>query len=107
MLISSDQAEFYRILMKITNCKLGIEVGTFTGFSGLSFAMGLPENGKLISLDVSEEYTSLAKEYWKKANVSHKIDLRIGVATDILNDLIEEKEGGFDFVFIDADKKNT
>ena len=85
-----------------------IEVGTFTGYSALCLAEGLPDDGKLITLDVSEEWTSIGKKYWELAGVDKKIDLRIAPAIETLDGLIEDESNleTFDFAFIDADKEN-
>ena len=84
-----------------------LEVGVFTGYSALAVALALPPEGRLVACDVSEEYTAIARRYWAKAGVAHKIDLRIAPATDTLNQLIASGEAGsFDFAFIDADKSS-
>ena len=108
MLSSIDQGEFMKMLVKLINAKKGIEVGTFTGFSALCFAEGLPEDGKLIALDISEEFTNIGKKYWEEAKVDHKIDLRIGPALESLDKILEDEANleTFDFGFIDADKEN-
>lgn len=72
-------------LVKVTKAKKGIEIGTFTGYSAICMAESLPEDGKLITIDVKEEYTDIAKKYWKEANLDQKIDLRIGQGNDILD----------------------
>lgn len=66
-----------KFLVQLAKAKKGIEIGVFTGYSALSLAEGLPEDGKLIALDISEQFTDVAKKYWKEAGVEHKIDLRI------------------------------
>ena len=101
MQIGDDQALFMEILARATECRLAIEIGTFTGMSALALARGMGPNGRLICLDVSDEWTSVAREFWKRAGVAERIDLRLGPALDSLGRL-EEKE--FDFAFIDADK---
>lgn len=107
MQISADQAQFMALLVKLLNARNIIEVGTFTGYSALSMAQALPESGKLIACDISEEWTAIAKRYWQRANLDNKIDLRLAPALDTLNQLIAEKqENHFDFAFIDADKEN-
>jgi len=103
--ISPEQGQFMYLLLKMLNAKSILEIGTFTGYSALYTAMALPDDGKLIACDVSEEWTNIAKEYWKKAGVDDKIDLRIGPAKETLQELIEGgEEGNYDFAFIDADK---
>lgn len=83
--------------------RLVLEIGTFTGYAAISMALGMPEEGKLITLDINEELEDTARGYFEKAGVSHKIDLRIGDATRLIPEM---PESGFDLVFIDADKHN-
>jgi predicted O-methyltransferase YrrM len=104
MQISPDQATFLRLLVAATGARRAVEVGTFTGLSALAVARGLPADGRLLCLDVSEEWTKVARTAWKKAGVDGKIELRIGPAADTLRGLPLEPQ--FDFAFIDADKKS-
>jgi len=107
MQISADQGQFMNLLVKMLGVKRAIEVGVFTGYSSLSVALALPDDGKLIALDVSEEYTSIARRYWKEAKVDHKVDLRLAPGTESLDKIIAAGESGrYDFAFIDADKVN-
>jgi predicted O-methyltransferase YrrM len=107
MQISPEQGQFMAMLVDIIGAKKCLEIGVFTGYSALVVALQLPADGKLIACDVSEEFTTIAREYWQLAGVSHKIDLRIAPALDTLDDLIANGESGtFDFVLIDADKSN-
>ncbi len=102
-----DQGQFMALMVKLTNAKNILEIGTFTGYSTLWMASALPENGKIITCDVSPQWTSIGEKYWKEAGVRDKIDLRIGPAENTLNQLIEDKtQEQFDIVFIDADKSN-
>jgi caffeoyl-CoA O-methyltransferase len=79
----------------------------FTGYSSLATALALPDDGRVIACDVSEEWTAVARRYWKRAGVDHKIDLRLAPATETLDALVADGQGGtFDFAFIDADKTN-
>ena len=103
MQISPDQATFLRLLVAAIGARRAIEIGTFTGFSALAIARGLPADGRLLCLDASEQWTSVARRYWAKAGVAHKIELRLGPAEKTLRELPEEP--AFDFAFIDADKK--
>jgi caffeoyl-CoA O-methyltransferase len=103
MQISPDQATFLRILVASIGAKRAIEVGTFTGFSALAIARGLPPDGRLLCLDVSEEWTAIARRAWARAGVTDRIELRLGPAKDTLRALPESPP--FDFGFIDADKK--
>ena len=97
-----------KIIVQLSGAKKGIEVGTFTGYSALWIAEGLPEDGQLINLDISEEWTSVGQEYWKKANVDSKINIRIASAIETLDSLIEDVSNlnTFAFAFIDANKPN-
>jgi len=107
MQISSDQGQFMGFLVKLTNTKKIIEVGTFTGYSSLVMALALPENGQILSCDISEEYTAVARRFWHEAGVSNKIQLLLGLAEETLEELIKNGEAGtFDMAFIDADKVN-
>jgi predicted O-methyltransferase YrrM len=102
MQIGPDQGALLQVLVRIFRAKRCIEVGTFTGYSALAVALALPRDGKLVCCDVSEEWTSIGRRYWKKAGVERKIDLRIGPALETLAKL----KGKFDLAFIDADKPN-
>jgi caffeoyl-CoA O-methyltransferase len=102
MQIGPDQGALLQVLVRILRAKRCIEVGTFTGYSALAVALALPPGGRIVCCDVSEEWTSIARRYWKKAGVDKKIDLRIGPALETLKSL----KGSYDFAFIDADKPN-
>ncbi|MEQ8388042.1 MAG: class I SAM-dependent methyltransferase [Alphaproteobacteria bacterium] len=105
MQISPEQGQFMGLLMEITGARNTIEVGTYTGYSALAVALALPEDGKVIACDISETYTAVAREYWEKAGVAHKIDLVLGPAIASLEKLLADgRAGDFDFVFIDANK---
>ncbi len=105
MQISPDQAQFFRVLLKSIQAKKALEIGVFTGYSGLVTAAALPPDGHLIACDMSEEFTSTARRYWNEAGVANKIDLRLGPAIQTLERLLAEGHAGtFDFAFIDAAK---
>ncbi len=105
MQISPEQGQLMGLLVQLMQAKKALEIGTFTGYSALSIARALPEDGRLICCDVSEEWTTIAKEFWQKAGVDHKINLCIAPAEETLRELIAGQEvGSFDFIFIDADK---
>lgn len=107
MQISPEQGQFMALLVELTGARKCLEVGTFTGYSALSVALALPEDGRLVACDISEEFTSRAKPYWEEAGVAGKIDLRLGPALETLDALIADGDSGaFDFAFIDADKVN-
>jgi predicted O-methyltransferase YrrM len=103
--ISAEQGQFLSLLMRLLGARRTLEVGVFTGYSSLSVALALPPDGCLVACDISDEYTSVARRYWKEAGVEHKIDLRLGPAVETLDSLLAEGQAGtYDFVFIDADK---
>jgi caffeoyl-CoA O-methyltransferase len=80
-----------------------LELGVFTGISALATALALPEDGKVVALDVSEEYTNVGRPVWEEAGVAHKIDLRIKPAVETLDELLKEgQQGTFDFAFVDG-----
>jgi len=107
MQTSPEQGQFIALLVELTGARKCLEVGTFTGYSTLSLALALPEDGQIVACDISEEFTSRAKPYWQEAGVAGKIDLRLGPALETLDALIADGESGaFDFAFIDADKVN-
>jgi predicted O-methyltransferase YrrM len=106
MQIAPEQGAFLALLAKILDAQQTLEIGTFTGYSALSVALALPENGKVVALDVSREYTDRARDYWKEAGMERRIDLRLGPAMESLDRMIANREGPFDMAFIDADKSN-
>jgi len=103
MQIAPDQATFLRILVAAIGARHAVEGGTFTGLSALAIARGLPADGRLLCLDVSEEWTAIARRAWAKAGVAERIELRIAPAAETLRALAEGPQ--FDFAFIDADKQ--
>jgi caffeoyl-CoA O-methyltransferase len=105
MQIPPEQGQFMALLVHLLGVRKALEIGVFKGYSSLSVAMALPEDGRLIALDVSEEYTAIARRYWRDAGVDNKVDLRIGPAIDSLQAILAAGEAGtFDLAFIDADK---
>src|SRR5437016_6238515 len=105
MQISPDLGQFLTVLLKGIGAKRTVEVGVFTGYSSTVTALALPADGRVVACDVSEEFTNVAKRYWAKAGVAHKVDLRLGPALETLDSLLGGgREGQFDFAFIDADK---
>ena len=107
MQIAPEQGQFMAFLIKLIGAKKTLEVGVFTGYSSLVVALALPENGEVIACDVDEEYTQIARTYWEKAGVSHKIKLHLAPAVLTLENLLTKgEENSFDFAFIDADKSN-
>jgi predicted O-methyltransferase YrrM len=105
MQISPEQGHLLGLLVRLIGARHVLEVGTFTGYSALAMALALPPGGRLTACDVSEEWTSIAREHWVQAGVADRIDLHLGPAVGTLGGL--EKDGGsgrFDLAFIDADK---
>ncbi|MQG04514.1 MAG: methyltransferase [SAR202 cluster bacterium] len=102
MMSGDSVGNFLKLIIKINNCKRILEIGTFTGYSALMMAAALPSNGKLITCDVNKETSEIAKKYWAKSPHGSKIELHIGPAIETINNL----EGEFDLIFIDADKNN-
>ncbi len=107
MQISAEQGQLMALLTHLIAARRTLEIGVFTGYSSLAVALALPDDGRIIACDVSDEWTSIARRYWREAGVERKIDLRLGPALKTLDDLIAQGQGGrFDFAFIDADKEN-
>jgi caffeoyl-CoA O-methyltransferase len=102
MQITQDEGALLTMLVRLSGARQAVEVGTFTGYSSICIARGLPDDGLLLCCDVSEEYTSVARRYWDLAGVSGKIELRIAPAVETLSALPDEPY--LDFAFIDADK---
>jgi predicted O-methyltransferase YrrM len=102
MQIGPDQGMFMRMLGQITGAVSALEVGTFTGYSSICIARGLASGGRLLCCDVDEEFTTVAREYWKRAGLDGVIELKIGQAADTLRGLPAGTQ--FDLAFIDADK---
>lgn len=108
MQIGPEQGQFMRLLAKAIGARSYLEIGVFTGYSALSMALALPEDGQIVACDVSEEYTTVARRYWERAGVAGRIDLRLGPALDSLDRMLERGERDrFDMAFVDADKANV
>lgn len=107
MQIAPEQGQFMALMLRLMGARQGLEVGVFTGYSSLLTAAALPADGRLVALDISAEYTSVAQSYWQQAGVDERIELRLGPALDSLTSLLRQGEAGrFDYAFIDADKGN-
>ena len=105
MQIGPEQGQLMALLAKLIGARKCIEIGVFTGYSALVVALALPEDGRIVACDVSDEWTAIGRRYWKEAGVEHKIDLRLRRAVRTLESLIEAGESGsYDYAFIDADK---
>lgn len=107
MQIGPDQGQFMGLLARAINAKKTIEIGVFTGYSSTAVALALPGDARLFCCDISDEWTSIARKYWRDAGVENKMALKLGPALDSLDHLISSGQSGtFDFAFIDADKTN-
>ena len=104
MQIAPEQGAFMTLLTRLISARRAIEVGTFTGYSAISIARGLSDDGTLLCCDVNEEWTAIARKYWERAGVDDKIELRIAPAIETLRSLPAGEQ--FDLAFIDADKPN-
>ncbi|MQR01843.1 class I SAM-dependent methyltransferase [Glaciimonas soli] len=105
MQISPEQGQFMTLLIKLMAARRTIEIGVFTGYSALTVALALPDDGKLLACDISDEYTQIGLPFWQQAQVKHKIDLQIRPALETLDVRLAAGEAGqYDFAFIDADK---
>jgi predicted O-methyltransferase YrrM len=102
MQVAPEQAAFLTLLTRIQGARLAVEVGTFTGLSAISIARGLAPGGRLVCCDISEEYTAIARRYWRRAGLADHIELRIGPAAQTLAAMPPEPH--IDLAFIDADK---
>ena len=105
MQISWPQARFMQVMAGLAGARRYLELGTFTGYSTLALALALPEDGEVVALDVSEDWTGIGRRHWQEAGVDGKIDLRLAPASETLGKLVAAGESGrFDLCFIDADK---
>ena len=105
MQIAPEQGQFLEIIVKISQAKNCLEIGRFTGLSSLCIAKGLPQNGKLVTVDNSDEFLPIAEKYWKMAMIDSKIESIIGAGVEVMQSMID-RQHSFDFIFIDADKNN-
>ncbi len=105
MQIGPEQAQFLALLVKLIGARRAIEVGVFTGYSALTVALALPADGRVLTCDISDEYTRVGRPFWEAAGVADKIELKLGPALATLDARIAAGEAGsYDFAFIDADK---
>ncbi len=102
MQIGPDQGAFMTLLMRLMGASRALELGTFTGYSAICIARGLPADGLLVTCDLNDDWTGIARRYWDEAGVADRIDLRLGPALETLRELPSDEP--FDFAFIDADK---
>ena len=105
--VSPEQGQFLALLVQMTGAKNILELGTFTGTSSLAMGLALPFDGQIVTCDMEQDYTNIARNYWIKAGIDKKIKLRLGPALSTLDELIKEgPEDYFDMAFIDANKKD-
>lgn len=105
MQIAPEQGQFMQMLVRLTGARRAIEIGVFTGYSSLAVVLAMPPEGRLLALDVSEEFTAVARRHWQAAGVADRIELVIAPAAATLDARLERGEAGqYDFAFIDADK---
>ena len=102
MQIAPEQGAFMTLLVRAIGARRALELGTFTGYSAICIARGLPDDGVLVSCDVNDEWAGIARRYFEQAGVAERIDLRLGPALDTLRAMPADEP--FDFAFIDADK---
>jgi caffeoyl-CoA O-methyltransferase len=103
--VSPNQGRLLRLLVEISGVRRILEIGTLGGYSAVHLARGLPEDGKLISLEIDEHHADVARNNIERAGLSDKVEVRVGDAHELLTGLIENDEGPFDLIFIDADKE--
>ena len=106
MQIAPEQGHFLHFMVRLMGARKIIEIGTYTGYSAISMASALPTDGRLICIDVSEEWTCIARDYWTRAGLAERIDLRLIPAEEALASLLKQgQKNSFDLIFIDADKE--
>ena len=107
MQISPDQGQLMALLVRLIGARRTIEIGVFTGYSALTVALALPDDGRVLACDLSDEYTRVGLPFWRQAGVAQKIELVLAPALDTLDARLAAGESGaFDFAFVDADKVN-
>jgi predicted O-methyltransferase YrrM len=106
MQIGADEGALLALLVRLIGARRALEIGTYTGYSALAVAMALPADGLLTCCDISDEWTQVARRYWREAGLATRIDLKLAPAAKTLRELIRDPGAGtFDFAFIDADKE--
>jgi caffeoyl-CoA O-methyltransferase len=103
--VSPNQGRLLRLIVEIAGARRILEIGTLGGYSAIHLARGLPDDGELISLEIDEHHADVARNNVERAGLSGIVEVRVGDAHELLTDLVENEEGPFDLVFIDADKE--
>jgi len=104
MQILPEQGHFLAFLVKVIDARQVLEIGTFTGYSAMALALALPPDGQIVTCDLNEAMVTVGRPCWERAGVANKIAVMIGPALTTLAHLTNERTGGFDLAFIDADK---
>jgi len=105
MLLAPEVGALLALLVRLIGARRVLEVGTFTGYSALAMALALPEGGRILACDVSEEWTAITRRHWKATGVADRIDLELAPAAETLSALVRDgRAGTFDLAFVDADK---
>jgi len=104
MQIAPEQGQFMALLLQLTGARRYLEVGTFTGYSALAAALAMTEDAEVHALDLSEEWTAIAQQYWREAGVAGRVHLHLAPAAETLAAMLPDQAGSFDAAFIDADK---
>ncbi|GAB3878323.1 class I SAM-dependent methyltransferase [Kibdelosporangium lantanae] len=107
MQVMAEEGQLLALLVGLTGARSVLEIGTFTGYSTLCMARAVPPDGEVVTCELDERWSAMGVDYWERAGVARRVDVRIGDATETLAALTEERGGGsFDLAFIDADKAN-
>ena len=101
---SAEQMQLLALLIELTGAKRVLEIGCFTGYGSLAMALALPPEGRVVTLDVNEHWPAIGRRHWERAGVAGRIELRVGLAADSLEQLAAEG-AVFDLAYVDADKK--
>ncbi|MGE0651596.1 MAG: O-methyltransferase, partial [Alphaproteobacteria bacterium] len=101
-----EQVALLQLLVQLQGAKRILEVGTFTGYATLAFALALPDDGRIVTCDVASGWSEMGVHYWRDAGVEARIDRRLGFAENVMTELLKTDEGRFDLIYLDADKRS-